>query len=35
MIMNKLAQAHIHNINKSRASLLNMLKCNRPGIAQG
>jgi hypothetical protein len=26
---------HMHNINKSRASLLNRLKCDRPSIAQG
>ncbi len=25
----------MHNINKSQVSLLNMLRCDRPGIAQG
>ncbi len=25
----------MHSINKSRVSLLNMLKCDRPDIAQG
>ncbi len=33
--MNNWHKHHMHNINKSRVSLSNRLKCDRPGIAQG